>query len=148
MSPVGLRRIKSGLDSLHHSDASRGRGPAGDPLDAAAEVEALMRHHTVMNDVFVIDNNGPFRRQCALAAAEHLIDGGMIILDNSDQCPGACEVLRDQGFTQIDFTGFAPGNGYAQATSLFFRNRLKFRTLHREQPQRGPAQPNPPWENS
>jgi hypothetical protein len=117
------------------------------PLDVDAEIGALIHHHTVLHDVFVIDNHGPFRHRCAAVAAEHLIDGGMIILDNSDQCPRACEVLRGRGFTQIDFTGFVPGNGYAHATSCFFHNRLKFTTLQKEQPRRGPAQPNLPWEN-
>jgi hypothetical protein len=35
------------------------------PLDAKSEIEALTKHHTVKNDVFVIDNHGPFRRYCA-----------------------------------------------------------------------------------
>jgi hypothetical protein len=60
-------------------------------------------------------------------AADHLLPGGMIILDNSDQCLKACETLRALGFTQIDFTGFIPGGGYAQATSIFFKCIFKFK---------------------
>ncbi len=117
------------------------------PLDVDAEIAALTEHHTTRHDVFVIDNNGPFRHRCAEAAATHLKKGGLIILDNSDQCLRACEVLRSHGFNQIDFTGFVPGNGYPHCTSFFFKNRLKFATLSKDQPQRSPAQPNPPWEN-
>jgi hypothetical protein len=117
------------------------------PLDENAEIAALTDHKVARHDVFIIDNFGPHRRRCAEVAAAHLNEGGLIILDNSDQCLQACAALRRQGFTQIDFTGFAPGAGYAQGTSCFFKNNLKFATVHNEQPQRGPAQPNPPWEN-
>jgi len=117
------------------------------PLDADSEIEALTKHHTVRNDVFVIDNYGPFRRYCAEAAAKNVTEGGLIVLDNSDQCPRAAEVLRIRGFTQIDFTGFAPCNGYAQSTSLFFRQYLKFATTQKDQPRLSPAQPNPPWKD-
>jgi len=115
------------------------------PLDADAEIDALLNHHSVQHDVFVIDNHGPFRWRCAEAAASKLARGGLIILDNSDQCPRACEILRNRGLSQIDFTGFAPGNGYAQATSIFFKEPLKFRTCNKSQPHISPAQPNPPW---
>lgn len=71
--------------------------------------------------------------------------GGLIILDNSDQCPKACEILRKNRLTQIDFAGFVPSNVYAQATSIFFRERIKFRTRGMNQPYLSPAQPNVPW---
>jgi hypothetical protein len=44
------------------------------PLDAKSEIEALTERHTVKNDVFVIDNYGPFRRYCAEAAAENVLE--------------------------------------------------------------------------
>jgi len=116
------------------------------PMDENAEIAALTEHHTTHHDVFVIDNFGPYRRACAEAAAMRLNDGGLIILDNSDQCLNACATLRRYGFSQVDFTGFVPGNGYAHSTSFFFKNALKFTTLHKGQPQQSPAQPNPPWE--
>jgi hypothetical protein len=117
------------------------------PLNVDAEIQALIKHNPVEHDVFIIDNHGPFRWRCAEAAAKNLAAGGLIILDNSDQCPKACEILRNNGLTQIDFSGFAPGNGYAQATSIFYRESLRFRTRDAHQPHRSPAQPNPPWEN-
>lgn len=116
------------------------------PLDVDAEIAALTSHHTTHHDVFVVDNYGPFRRACADAAATHLNEGGLIILDNSEQCLEATAALRGHGYTQIDFTGFIPGGGYAQTTSFFFKGGLKFRTRHDYQPERSVAQPNPPWE--
>lgn len=116
-------------------------------LDVDLEINALLAHPMAQHDVIVIDNHGPFRWRCAEAAVKKLAPGGMIILDNSDQCLKACKILRSHGFSQIDFTGFAPANGYAQATSIFFREPLKFKTRQPDQPQLSPAQPNPPWPN-
>lgn len=98
-------------------------------------------------DVIVLDNHGSFRYDCAKAAAEALREGGMIILDNSDQCVKTTRLLRDAGFVQIDFSGFAPSNGYAHTTSVFFRNRLRFETKDGVQPHSSVAQPNPVWED-
>jgi hypothetical protein len=113
-------------------------------FDAEAEVAALARRQNRQFDVFVIDNNGRFRWRCAEAAAPNLAPGGFVILDNSDQCPKACAVLRDAGLTQIDFTGFAPANAYAHATSIFFRGSYRFKPRG-AQPSRSCAQPNPTW---
>ena len=117
------------------------------PKNVEAEIEALLKHRTVQHDVFVIDNHGPFRWRCAEVAATNLATGGLIILDNSDQCQKASLVLRNSDLSQIDFTGFVPGNGYAHTTSIFFRGVLKFRTRNMSQPHLSPAQPNPPWED-
>lgn len=110
------------------------------------EAAALVEHRIAQFDVIVIDNNGPFRRHCAQVAPERLSPGGMIILDNSDQCLEAAAALRKQGLTQIDFTGFIPGGGYAHTTSIFFMNSLRFGTLKDYQPERSLAQPNMPWD--
>lgn len=116
--------------------------------DVDAEVRALLDHRPIEHDVFIIDNYGSFRWRCAEVAAVNLASGGLIILDNSDQCPKACRVLRQAGFTQVDFTGFVPGNGYAHTTSIFWRHFIGFRTLEPDQPQLSPAQPNPRWKDS
>lgn len=110
-----------------------------------AEVQALETYPSPSLDVIVIDNNGPFRPGCAKAAAARIAPGGFIIIDNSDQCLVACKILRDEGFVQIDFTGFVPGTGYAQCTSFFFKGAYKFRTRDDQQPVRSVAQPNAPW---
>lgn len=116
------------------------------PLDREIEAGAINKHAARAFDVIVIDNNGPFRWRCAETAVPKLAPGGMVLLDNSDQCLKACDVLRGHGLTQIDFTGFVPGGGYAHTTSIFFAGALKFRPLAC-QPRRSPAQPNPPWQN-
>ena len=117
------------------------------PLNSDREVGAFVESGRLEYDVIVIDNNGPFRAACAEAATTKLAAGGIILLDNSDQCLKACEALRKRGLVQIDFTGFAPGGGYAQTTSLFFRNSIKFKPRFGIQPARSVAQPNEPWLN-
>ncbi|MGO9060489.1 MAG: SAM-dependent methyltransferase, partial [Candidatus Binataceae bacterium] len=114
-------------------------------LNVDAEVEALHENDVAEYDIIIIDNHGTFRWRCAEAAVSKLAEGGMIVLDNSDQCLKACEVLRAHGLTQIDFTGFAPSNGYAQTTSIFFRGSPKFKAQQNFRPHRSPAQPNVPW---
>jgi hypothetical protein len=98
-------------------------------------------------DVIVVDIHGPFRWRCAERAADHLAAGGMIIVDNSDQCLRTTAILRDRGLGKIDFTGFAPRGVYAQSTTLFFRERIGLPLRSGEAPAKGVAQPNPPWEN-
>jgi hypothetical protein len=118
------------------------------PLDVDAEVAVFEKGPGAEYDVIVIDNYGTFRWRCADAAVKKLALGGMIVLDNSEQCLKACEVLRSHGLVQIDFTGFSPSNGYTQTTSIFFRGFLKFKPRHNYQPHRGPAQPNRPWQDA
>lgn len=72
-------------------------------------------------DIIVID--GKWRQCCAEEAPKYLVEGGFIILDNSDrrtelECG---RHLRRQGFFQVDFSGFGPINGYCWTTSLFVR---------------------------
>lgn len=92
---------------LHRADASR-------YVSALAEQGRLF-------DVIVID--GKWRDQCVQEAPRHLRAGGMIVLDNSDrmleqECGTA---LREQGFIQVDFSGFGPINGYCWTTSVFMK---------------------------
>ena len=117
------------------------------PLNVNAELGAFIQSDHDSYDVIVIDNNGPFRPACAEAALKKLADGGIVLIDNSDQCLRSCDILRRAGLTQIDFTGFVPGAGYAQSTSLFFKNGIKFKTIAQTQPMRSVAQPNGPWPN-
>ena len=130
----GIPHIKpllpSDLDSLSTS------------FDTSAEVEALLTRQLAVHDVIVIDNNGPLRWRCAEAAAKHLADGGMIILDNRDKCLKSCEVLRDGGFTEIDFSGMAPNNANLHTTSIFFPGWLKFRISDTAPPHHNPAAGN------
>jgi hypothetical protein len=96
-------------------------------------------------DVIVIDGTYLGRVAGSKIAREHLKEGGFVILDNSDQSLQSARVLRDAGLLQVDFTGFCPGNGYAQTTSIFFDRNYYFHTTDEVQPHQSPAQPNPPW---
>lgn len=137
-NPVWYERMLGFID---------GRSEIVNPgFEERAEAEQI-RQYDVRFDVIVIDNNGPFRAACAVEAIPRLAEGGYILLDNSDQCLIAAQILREAGFQQIDFSGYAPGMGYAQTTSLFFKEKLNFKTRFAYQPERSVAQPNPPWPN-
>lgn len=96
-------------------------------------------------DIIVIDGTDYGRPPSSSIARQHLKKGGFVILDNSDQCLSSAKILRDSDFIEVDFTGFAPGGGYAQTTSIFFDREYSFRTTDGVQPHASPAQPNPPW---
>ena len=72
-------------------------------------------------DIIFVDSDDKFRVQSTIASVDHVREGGMIILDNSDMYPQAAEFLRGKGFTQIDFFGFAPQVSYVSVTSIFFK---------------------------
>lgn len=72
-------------------------------------------------DVIVVDGN--WRDQCVQEAPRHLRAGGMIVLDNTDRLlEQECgKVLREQGFIQVDLSGFGPINGFSWTTSVFMK---------------------------
>jgi hypothetical protein len=67
-------------------------------------------------DIIVID--GAWRNECATAALAHLRPGGIFILDNSDWYTDVSDLLKKQGFFQVDFNGFGPINSYCWTTSI------------------------------
>jgi hypothetical protein len=75
-------------------------------------------------DLIYID--GAERMPCAKAACNHLNEGGIIILDNSEWYPQSATFLREQGFMQIDFCGFEPLNSFTSMTSIFLKEHIKF----------------------
>jgi hypothetical protein len=77
-------------------------------------------------DIIIID--GILRGECLKNAIQYIKLDGLIIYDNSDRDPQNCLILRDAGFTQIDFNGFGPINDYTWTTSFFFK-QLKFKPL-------------------
>lgn len=81
-------------------------------------------------DVAVVDGMG--RRKCTEQAAASLSENGMIIIDNSEWYPASCRYLRDQGFTQIDFSGFAPQNAFTHCTSIFYRQAEAIRSRYKD----------------
>lgn len=115
-------------------------------FNLAEEINAFLQTPETF-DVIIVDHNGPFRKDCCKVAVTKLNIGGIIVLDNSDQCLLACEELRKMDFQQIDFTGIAPSCSYAQTTSIFFKNCIRFQTIEKYQPLRSVAQPNEPWPN-
>lgn len=77
-------------------------------------------------DVIVID--GKWRNACAAFCVAYLNINGMIIVDNSDRHYKGCDLLREKGFFQIDFSGFSPINRYASTTSVLIKLPLDQRT--------------------
>lgn len=88
-------------------------------------------------DLIIID--GVYRLNCAKRAIDNLIQGGIIILDNSDWYPNTSRLLRETGLIQIDFTGLGPINYYTWTTSLFFSRDVNLRPKSGRQPQPGIA---------
>lgn len=72
-------------------------------------------------DVIVID--GQWRNACAEICDAYLNTHGMIIIDNSDRHYRGCDLLREKGYLQIDFSGLSPVNRYASTTSIFILAR-------------------------
>jgi hypothetical protein len=90
--------------------------------DMEEYVNAIHHQPDKFYDVIIID--GRYRYNCAVEALKRLKNGGIIILDNSDWFPNTAKLLRDNGFTQIDFIGIGPINSYAWCTSIFFKEQL------------------------
>jgi hypothetical protein len=79
-------------------------------------------------EIIVIDGN--HRLSCSIAALEKLNEEGVIILDNSDRAlEKECgQLFRENGFIEIDFSGFGPINGYCWTTSIFLKSAKLFAT--------------------
>jgi len=71
-------------------------------------------------DVIVID--GRWRNACAAICDTCLNSHGMIVVDNSDRHYKGCDLLREKGFFQVDFSGLSPVNRYASTTSVFIHS--------------------------
>lgn len=93
-------------------------------------------------NVIVIDgesiDNKTTRPKC-LETALKILDysfetGGMIIFDNSDWYADTCKKLREKGFIQVDFHGFAPINAYTHTTSIFLTRNFNFPAINDIQP--------------
>lgn len=72
-------------------------------------------------DVVVVD--GRNRVACALNAAAHLSDRGVIIWDDADRprYEGGLHELASRGFRRIDFHGLAPVSPRARSTAILYR---------------------------
>lgn len=83
-------------------------------------------------DIIVID--GSYRYSCTKTSISRLNKNGIIIIDNSDQYPRACELLRKKGFIQADMCGFGPINPNTWCTSFFFSRDYSFKPRFDKQP--------------
>jgi len=107
-----------------------------------------IRRRSERYDVIVVDGpaRGRTRLKCSHAAVDHLHDGGLVILDNSDWLPESSQLLRDSGLLEVDMTGFAPICGHVQTTSLYFDRRFNLRPLRGRQPVPGIGSRDSNWE--
>lgn len=91
----------------------------------ASEVESKLDGSKF--DVVVVD--GLDRLVCAKKSISFLNEDGAVILDNSEGFWGVdgeypiIEFFRAQGFSRIDFYGYAPGVILPSCTSLFFKEK-------------------------
>lgn len=74
-------------------------------------------------DIVIVD--GRYRKDCAGIAVDVVGDDGMIIFDNADWYPEACELIRSKDWYQIDFTGLGPINSYVWTTAVFIKSSNK-----------------------
>lgn len=70
-------------------------------------------------DMVVID--GRYRHDCIYVASRVVSQTGIIVLDNADWYPDACDALRSLDWFQVDFSGFGPINAYCTTTSIFIK---------------------------
>lgn len=72
-------------------------------------------------DIVIID--GRDRVNCCKQSVEALSLQGVIILDDSERTKyqEARDILKNQGFKELLFSGISPGYFYRKATSLFYR---------------------------
>ena len=75
-------------------------------------------------DVLVID--GAARKNTLLNSLNLLNKDGVIIFDNIEWYPNCAKYLREQGYIQIDFSGFSPLNSFESCTSIFFKKTKIF----------------------
>ncbi len=94
--------------------------------DESKYVEAIKDFNRKF-DVIIID--GILREKCAVISLEFIMDGGLLILDNSDRDPQISEFLRGNNFIEVDMHGFGPINDYTWTTSLFFKRDFNFKPL-------------------
>jgi hypothetical protein len=85
-------------------------------------------------DVIVIDGPLKGRLDCAQRVVERLAPGGIIILDNSNWLPRTATFLRDQGYLQVDFTGFGPAGVWTWTTSVYFDRNCRLEPKRGLQP--------------
>lgn len=99
-APANVSVLAQPLDQ-GYAEAIRGRGPF---------------------DVVGID--GRRRNECAVAAADELSQGGVIVWDNTDRerYKEGIDYLKSHGFRRIDFDGPGPTLTHFWRTTVFYRD--------------------------
>jgi hypothetical protein len=140
-SRIAARVVSVEDDEVWYEAIVREVGAAASVIlepDLDAFVSTIGRARTRF-DVIVVDGpaRGMTRLKCCKAAREHLNEGGVIILDNSDWLPESTAFLRNTGPLQVDMTGFAPLNANTGTTSFFFDRQFNIRSKSDKQPTHG-----------
>jgi len=77
---------------------------------------------TLKYDAVIVD--GRYRKRCLFESINHLTEGGVVILDNSDRPyykPGI-DFLLSKGFRKIDFHGLSPIGYLHSSTTIFYKS--------------------------
>lgn len=84
-------------------------------------------------DIIVLDGM-KYRTTCAQVSIDKLNDGGMIILDDSDNIfyNKISNFLKSQGLIQIDFVGLKPFSTNILATSIYIKRDYNFKSKYSE----------------
>ena len=99
--------------------------PSNLVLNMHADQESYVSCITRQEDMFdVVVVDGKWRNACLEIAINCLSPEGIVIFDNSDRYAGACKLLRERGYLEIDFSGPGPINGYAWTTSVFVKHPI------------------------
>jgi hypothetical protein len=146
------RRVVSVEDSEHWFRTMSSKLPPNCEITLETDLTVYpdaLRATREQFDVIVVDGaaRGHTRLKCSRVALEHLADGGMIILDNSDWLPESARLLREAGLIEVDMSGFVPIGRYTQTTSFFLHRAFAFRPRTDRQPMPGPGARIQVWEH-
>jgi len=103
-------------------------------IDLDNYADAINKGKDKKYDIIVIDGELNERFNCAKNAINHLAQGGMIILDNSDWLKNTTKFLRGNNLIQVDMAGIGPINDYHWCTSLFLNRSYNFKSKDEKQP--------------
>ena len=116
------KKVRSIEKDKNWFDAIKNKIPKNCEVTLAQSDEQYIGHIQKFDenfDIIVID--GAVRYPCAQAALKKISERGLIILDNTEWYPETARMLNNNGFTQIDFSGFPPINAFPSCTSIFYK---------------------------
>ena len=89
-------------------------------------IDKILNEEQDKFDMILIDGWGFERNWIAKYLVNSLSEGGIIIVDNTYNCPQCANSLRELGFNQINFKGHGPST-HRDCTSIFFKGKIKFK---------------------